>query len=324
MSTRRFGGAGTGYPLPISGPIHWRHEGQDLVARFELPSLTLGSLIVPSFSATGHGYDWSATWHFRNGDKRWRLDTIPAPAGNPAPDPIAASGSDPSYVDTDIDCFITKLNIEVSFLELRLHARQAPEDALIVIATGAFSRDAIHAGERCAPPCPVEPLSQMEAAPSIRRRICSPTCLAMIMGLDAERAKRFVEACYCPVRKLYGIWPRNIRAANACGFTGAIETFHSLDEAAALLDRGVPIIASIRYGEGELTGAATPSTGGHLVVLRGLTSSAAIVNDPAAASRDLVAREYDRAEFARAWLGRRGVGYVLANPSSHEPSAKRA
>ena len=312
MSTRRFGARNTGYPLPISGAIRWRREGSDLVARFELPPLRQGSLIVPSFSATGRGCDWSATWHFRNGDKRWRLDTIPAPAARQAQDPLQASSSDPGYVATDIDCFITRLDVEVSFLELRLHTRDEPEDALIVVATGAFSREMIDAGENTAEPCEVALLSQMQASASIRRRICSPTCLAMVMGLDEREAARFTDECYDPLRKIYGIWPRNIRAANARGFTGAIETFQSLDEAAALLDRGTPIIASIRYEKGALSGSAVASTSGHLVVLRGLTRDKAIVNDPAADSKDSVAREYNRAQFARAWLRHRGVGYLLA------------
>ena len=312
MNARRFSTGETGYPLPLSGSIAWRTEGGDLVARFELPPLAKDSLIVPSFSAAGCAYDWSATWHFRNGDKRWRLDTIPAPATPPATDPMRPTERDFHYVDTDIDCFITKLDIEVSFLELRLHASEAPENALIVIATGAFSRAGIDAGRMTAAPCTVRPLSQMQAHPGIRRRICSPTCLAMVMGLADFEAERFTEACFDANRNMYGIWPRNIHAANRCGFTGAIEIFTSLDEAAALLTKGIPIIASIRYRQGELTGAATPSTAGHLVVLRGISEDTVLVNDPAAESSELVAREYGRSEFARAWLARRGVGYVLA------------
>ncbi len=306
MSTRRFSSGDTRYPLPVCGPIRWRQEGSDLVARFELPPLTQDSLIVPSFSATGSGYDWSATWHFRNGDRRWRLGTVPAPQ---ADEPSQARQG--AYVSADIDCFITKMDVEASFLELRLHARNAPEDALIVIATRAFSRQAADAGVKSTAPINVISLSQMQAAPSIRRRICSPTCLAMVMGLDPHEARQFTDECYDPLRNLYGIWPRNIRAANARGFTGAIETFESLDDAAALLEGGAPIIASIRYQQGGLAGCAVPSTSGHLVVVRGLSARTVFVNDPAAASEAEVAREYDRDEFARAWLGKRGVGYVL-------------
>jgi len=310
MSARRFSTGNVRYPLPVSGPIRWRHEGSDLIARFELPPLARDSLIVPNFSATGEGCHWSATWHFRNGDKRWQLDTVPAPL---------LDGQDEAhvgaYVAADIDCFITKMDVEVSFLELRLHAREAPIDALIVIATRAFSSQAMSAGVQSTDAINVPSFSQMQAPPSMRRRICSPTCLAMVMGLDQESAAKFTDECYDPARGIYGIWPRNIRAANARGFTGAIETFELLDDAAPLLRVGTPVIASIRYRQGQLSGSAIPATSGHLVVLRGLSKRTVLVNDPAAASEQDVAREYDREEFARAWLGKRGVGYVLQRAS---------
>lgn len=314
MLTRRFSGGNPKYPLEVAGDILWRREGGDTVARFELPPLKKGLLIVPSLSATGKACDWSATWHFRNGDRRWRLDTIPSrnSEGTSSAMPERAPDGGPPYVEAQIDCFLTKADIEVSFLELRLHGGAEPEQSLIVIASRAYQMDAPNLGTRTAPPHPVPAISQMEAKPSIRRHICSPTCLSMVMRLTAEQAYAFAEECYDPARKMFGIWPRNIRAANARGYLGAIETFSSLDEAAALLNQGYPIIASIRYAKGELKGAAVESTRGHLVVLRGLSRDKVLVNDPAAGGRNEVAREYDRSEFARAWLDRRGVGYVLS------------
>ena len=311
MLTRRFSTGNPRYPLPVANDILWRREGDDLVARFELPPLQEGLLIVPSLSTTGSACDWSATWHFRNGDRRWRLDTVPAPISEDFS--IATHEQAPiPYIETQIDCFLTKAEIEVSFLELRLHGGADPDQSLIVIASRSYQMDAPDPGSSIVPPLPVATISQMEASPSIRRHICSPTCLSMVMGLDAKDAYQFAEECYDPSRKMFGIWPRNIRAANARGYSGAIETFTSLDEAAKLLEQGYPIVASIRYAQGELTGAAVESTGGHLVVLRGLSKDRVLVNDPAADTREQVEREYDRREFARAWLGRRGVGYVLA------------
>lgn len=314
MLTRRFSTGNPSYPLPVANDILWRREGDDLVARFELPPLKEGLLIVPSLSATGKACEWSATWHFRNGDRRWRLDTIPVPTseGSSSATREQARTGAPSYVETQIDCFLTKANIEVSFLELRLHGGTHAQQSLIVIASRPYRIETPDVGARTAPPQPVPTISQMEARPAIRRHICSPTCLSMVMGLPADDAYQFAEECYDPVRRMFGIWPRNIRAANARGFVGAIETFTSLDEAAALLVQGFPIIASIRYAKDELKGAAVESTGGHLVVLRGLSEDRVLVNDPAANTSDQVAREYDRREFARAWLGRRGVGYVLS------------
>ncbi|MCY4323057.1 MAG: C39 family peptidase [Gammaproteobacteria bacterium] len=310
LSTRRFGASDNGYALPVSGPICWQRVGNERIARFELPPMPKDTLIVPSLSVVGPGCDWSATWHFRNGDKQWQLDRIPAPECAGAENPPPPSEAD--LVETQIDCFVTKHDIEVSFLELHLHARDVPERALVVVATGASTRRNVSAGVATAAPCPVQSISQMQAEDAaIRKRICSPTSLAMVMGLDAVETARFTAECYDPYRRMYGVWPHNIRAANAYGFTGAIEIFESLDAAAELLATGLPIIAGIRYGKGQLAGAAVPSTAGHLVVLRGLTRDEALVNDPAAATSDSVARAYERESFARAWLGERGVGYVL-------------
>ena len=85
--------------------------------------------------------------------------------------------------------------------------------------------------------------------------------------------------------------------------------------AAWCLTRGLPVIASIRYGEGELEGAAIQATSGHLVVLTGCEDGVVLVNDPAAPTRDAVPRRYRRDELTRAWLARGGVGYVLFDPA---------
>lgn len=310
--TRRFATGNPNYPYETTKPVLWREEADDVVARFELPPMQAGQLIVPSLSAVGTCRNWSATWHLRNGDRRWRLDRVPSSSASDSQRP----GDGPDYVETQIDCFLTLHAIEVSFLELRLHDAKAPAEVLIVIASGPFKRSNPDAGSRTASPCLVPSRSQMEAEASIRRHICSPTCLSMVMALDDRETARFVQDCFDPVRKMYGIWPRNIRAANARGFFGAMETFDSLDEAAEIIDKGVPIITSIRFAQGELSGAPLTSTGGHLVVLRGISRHRVLVNDPAASRREQVEREYDRQEFARVWLGTRGVGYVLVSNSS--------
>jgi hypothetical protein len=75
------------------------------------------------------------------------------------------------------------------------------------------------------------------------------------------------------------------------------------------------VIASVRYGAGELSGAAIAETAGHLVVLTGSAGGEVFVNDPAAPRAAEVARRYRLDELRRVWLARSGVGYVLFAPT---------
>ena len=76
----------------------------------------------------------------------------------------------------------------------------------------------------------------------------------------------------------------------------------------------MPIVASVRYAAGELTGAALPQTTGHLLVITGYEGEAVLVNDPVAPTAATVARRYRLDEVVQIWLGRAGVGYVLFKP----------
>ena len=162
----------------------------------------------------------------------------------------------------------------------------------------------------------VPPLSQMETPPSIRHRICSPTSVAMVLarwGRSTDPTALAAEMFH-PALDLYGVWPSAIRAAGRRGIAGYLLRFPGWAPVTWCLENGLPIVASVRYESGELTGAAIPSTDGHLFVLTGEDGDDVLVNDPAAATRAEVPRRYRREELRRVWLGRAGVGYVFFEP----------
>jgi hypothetical protein len=175
---------------------------------------------------------------------------------------------------------------------------------------------------------------------------CSPTSLAMVLGyygrlpgpasyswVDHRYADRWVNQV---ARTTYdyryrgtGNWAFNT-AAGARRLTDAFVTrLPDLQAADRFLRAGIPLVVSIRFSRGGLTGAPISSTAGHLVVLSGLTADGnPVVMDPAAAQDASVRHVYDRAQFERAWLGGSGgMAYVLrdaAHPLPVRPAGTRA
>src|SRR5262249_17937902 len=150
----------------------------------------------------------------------------------------------------------------------------------------------------------VPALSQMEEDTALRQRVCSPTCVAMVLAYlgrpvaVAELAREMFQ----PELDLYGVWPAAIRAASRRGVGGYLLRFPDWGTAAWCLEQGMPVIASVRYGAGELTDAAITQTTGHLLVLTGYDADDVFVNDPAAPRCAEVPRRYRLDELRRVWL----------------------
>lgn len=164
---------------------------------------------------------------------------------------------------------------------------------------------------------------------------CSPTSTSMVLGyydaLPKPKAYRWVGPGHTDpwvdhaARMVYdheydgaGNWPFNTAYANTLigpGGTAFVTRLRSLREAERFIKKGIPIVASIAFGAGELTGAPISSSNGHLLVIVGFTESGdVVVNDPAAANRSGVRRTYDRGELEDAWLpASGGTVYVIAD-----------
>lgn len=237
--------------------------------------------------------------------------------------PIAASAP---ALAAEVDVFIAPAPVDRVRLRLRLRADRVA--ALLgspwFVALSAWGGRAWDDRSDAAPRAlgrvrlAVPAMSQMEEDAGIRHRICSPTSLAMVLAYWGERAQVAALAAelFHPALDLYGVWLAAIRAAGRRRVAGYLLRFPDWASAAWCLERGMPIIASVRYSAGELTGAAVEATPGHLLVLTGYEADAVLVNDPAAPVAAAVPRRYRFAELCRVWLARAGVGYVLFKPEA--------
>ena len=221
-------------------------------------------------------------------------------------------------IESQIDLWTSKDSISEVRLRVRVRSRDVaalldrPWLVTLSVCDGAEVRPSSVAPGRTAR-LPVPALSQMEADRAVASRICSPTSVAMVLGYlgAGVSPERLAAEMFHPALDLYGVWPAAVCAAGRRGVLGYLLRFPDWAAAAWCLDHGLPIVASLRYEAGELTGAAIAETTGHLVVLTGYDGDDALVNDPAAASASTVPRRYPRRELENVWLDRAGVGYVF-------------
>lgn len=298
------------YPLTAQTGLTWRRRTGRVWCQIDLPPCPPNHIIVPSLSVGQADYRYAAS--LSTDDSTWPLQPVPAPRGKLFGKRKCATA--PGAVSTHIDCFHTHAALPASRLAFRLRQAAAPQRYLAVASIRPLLQSPPDpaATHSLAPQPPL--LSQMRAAEDIRRRICSPTALAMLLQAAAPSIDWMdtVARCFDPATGSYGCWPLAIRCAAAHGRLGAVEALPSWAAVVAVLDAGLPLVASIRFAEGELPNAPLTKTCGHLVACYGIDGDEVLVNDPAAADPAAVARRYDLAAFSRAWLERRGAAYILA------------
>jgi hypothetical protein len=89
----------------------------------------------------------------------------------------------------------------------------------------------------------------------------------------------------------------------------------SLAQAEDYIAAGIPLVMSLAWDPGDLSGAPVPSTKGHLLVLVGFDPAGnPIVNDPAAETDASVQRTYLRSEFEPLWLTHSGGTVYVVHP----------
>ena len=250
----------------------------------------------------------------RSADDRWTLQAVPS--SPPSAGRQARRRPARVAVSTRIDCFHTEADLPASRLRFTLRQAEPPPRHLLAVSVRPLEMDPkVPKAMRAVSPQPPA-ISQMQGAPAIARRICSPTALAMALkaadaGIDWLEV---VERCFDQRTQSYGCWPMAIRCAAAFGRLGAVEALPAWEPAIQALRNGVPIVASIDFAAGELPGAPLSKTPGHLVTCYGVDDDAVLVNDPAAGEAAAVPRRYGLEAFSQAWLRRRGAAYIMPVP----------
>jgi hypothetical protein len=198
----------------------------------------------------------------------------------------------------------------------QMHAEAASGAIAASGAGGAVYFDARRAG---AARMPVPFRSQKTPEDALSGRLCSPTSVSMVLAYYGvgQTVHDVAGVARDPRHDIFGNWPRNVQTAFNFGVPGEVTRFDSWSEVEAMLDAGVPIIASIRVRPGELRNAPYESTGGHLIVLTGYDRERGVVfvNDPAAGDVTRGVLEFYREDLTRVWLSRgKGTAYVLRRP----------
>ena len=164
---------------------------------------------------------------------------------------------------------------------------------------------------------------------------CSPTSTAMVLGyygaLPSPATYAWVgpghtdpwvdqaaRATYDAAYEGTGNWPFNTAFAASLAGDAFVTRLEDLRAAERYVAAGIPLVATISFASGELTGAPISATSGHLLVIVGFTSTGdVVVNDPASRSRSGVRRVYDRAELEAAWLGGSGGTVYVIHDEAH-------
>lgn len=173
---------------------------------------------------------------------------------------------------------------------------------------------------------------------------CSPTSTTMVLGyygaLPPASQYRWVRKDYPDrvvahlARSTYdngfggtGNWPFNTAYAASRTGHAFVTRLRSLREAEKFVAAGIPVVTSVAFSSGQLTGAPISSTNGHLMVVVGFKGNGdVVVNDPAAPTRSGVRRTYDRGQFEDAWLkrgsagGSGGIAYIVHDKAHPLPA----
>jgi hypothetical protein len=305
----------TQYPLEISSTADWRpatdKSPDTWQFNIDLGNLPAGEMLAPSLSlleAPGHRFLFA----MEADGERHELAPIPPRKEDEAQ---RKAENRKARIRTAIDCFHIEKKVRRAQLCCELTTSVPPSRYLLTVSIRPTEIQVSPPGSlpRTISTCRLSSISQMLQNPRIASRACSPVATAMVMSAHRKGVvtERVIADCHDPVTGMYGLWPLAVRSAAGAGLIGAVELFADWPPVLDCLAAGLPLVASIRFGSGELPGAPMASTGGHLVVITGVDGDEVLVNDPAAPTHGTVSRRYPLDAFSRAWFRHRGAAYIL-------------
>ena len=164
--------------------------------------------------------------------------------------------------------------------------------------------------------------------PDLDRRWCSATTARSpprppTPGCGAGHTDPWVDqaarATYDAAYEGTGNWPFNTAFAASLAGDAFVTRLEDLRAAERYIAAGIPLVASVSFASGELTGAPISATAGHLLVIVGFTDDRRRgrqrpgLTQPARGVR----RTYDRAELEAAWLGGSGGTVYVIHDEAH-------
>jgi hypothetical protein len=163
--------------------------------------------------------------------------------------------------------------------------------------------------------------------PAIGHLICSPASVLEAMQAFgapggtwpvSEAARRVLDH----QAGIYGNWTRAAQLAHEGGLRLKLCYGAGLGDLFAWLSAGALVVCSIRYAEGELTGAPRPQSKGHLCLVSGYDATARMVlcHDTAAPREMPAPHRYRLHEFAQVWLGTSALAYVIEGRAASSSS----
>jgi len=157
--------------------------------------------------------------------------------------------------------------------------------------------------------------SQHSLPDSIAEEGCSQTSVAMVLNYYNRNYSllELSEYVYDNINNMYGNWLYNVQTAYKLGMKKTwVGRHNSFEEIAAELLDGKPVIISIAFENGELSGAPYSRTSGHLIVVRGFDGeSKVIVNDPYGHDVSDGVKLYDVDELTAVWVRHGGAAYHI-------------